>query len=964
MSVVTRIRRFRYALITIFSTLIALSFPLHADKTPPPEDNTQSLAGTWEVRLDPKNMGLSQNWIAPDMHFNQSLQLPGTTDEAGLGVPLQMDPVVSKEGLSRLQRKNSFIGPVWYRRSVEIPEGWDAKRVILFLERVLWESRVWVDGKEIGKQDSLSTPHVFDLTGAVPPGKHELVIRVDNRQLYDIGRSHADIEDTQTIWNGIVGRIELQATAKVWIDDIRINPDPKKPSAEITLGNITGKSGSGILIGKVTAGSHAPVKINAPITWDSAGGHALMKLDQIAGLPSWSEFHPEIQILDVTLRSGDHDIDAKRAPFALRKIAHDGPTLELNDIPIFLRGTHEGCSFPLTGYPPMDVEGWRHIFGIIKQWGLNHMRFHSYCPPEACFEAADLEGVYLQAELPLWTGDLGKRGDDSRIKWVKDEADRILKNYGNHPSLILMSLGNELHGQYNFMQNLAKELQKEDPRRLYTMTSNRLWVIDAPDHAGEPDGPARVDDFLVERALVKNGMKESLRGQGFFNEEPNTCVDFSKTLKGTKLPLITHEIGQWTVFPNLAEIPKYHGVLRPINLEAIRDDLSKNGMLEEAADFTRASGKFSAELYKQELELALRSKPLAGYQLLDLHDYPGQGTAHIGLLDSFWEQKNVADPAWFRQSAAPIVPLLKMPRRVYTDGETFSADLEFSNYSEKPVSGVHPSWKITCKDGVIGRGTLAPLSLPVGAGIKAGNISLPLKPITLATKATVEVSAPEAGATNSWNIWIFPSKHSPDPADVLVTTSLGEALDKLKNGGSVLYVPSQNSIRQRQETSFLPAFWSPVYFTNQPGTMGLLIQDQHPALADFPTEDHSDWQWWSILTPSPGAVVLDQVKLGRPIVQVIDAFSRNQKLGLVFEAKVGPGHLLVCSADFSPKGLENPVRRQLRSSLLDYLGKAEARHLPVLTESDLRTLFRDEPSSEKSKNGEWSKDLEPPPAKK
>jgi hypothetical protein len=305
-----------------------------------------------------------------------------------------------------------------------------------------------------------------------------------------------------------------------------------------------------------------------------------------------------------------------------------------------------------------------------------------------------------------------------------------------------------------------------------------------------------------------------------------------------------------------------------------------------------------------------------------------------------------------------------MPRRVYTHGETFSADLEFSNYSEKPVSGVHPSWKITCKDGLIGSGTLAPLSLPIGSGIKAGNISFAFKPITLATKATVEVSAPEAGATNSWNIWIFPSKHPPDPADVLVTTSIGEALDKLKNGGSVLYVPSQNSIRQRQETSFLPAFWSPVYFTNQPGTMGLLIQDQHPALADFPTEDHSDWQWWSILTPSPGAVVLDQVKLGRPIVQVIDAFSRNQKLGLVFEAKVGPGHLLVCSADFSPKGLENPVRLQLRSSLLDYLGKAEARHLPVLTESDLRTLFRDEPSAEKSKNGEWSKDLEPPPAKK
>ena len=930
------------------------------------DQSSISLAGTWQVMPDPKNIGISQNWVAPEAPFVQTLHLPGTTDEAGIGVPLTTAPVVSKEGLSRPQRNHSFLGPVWYRRTVTIPEEWKGKRISLFLERVLWESSVWLDGKEIGRQDSLSTPHLYDLTKFASPGKHELLIRVDNRQFVDIGRSHAYIDDTQTIWNGIAGRIELRATPPVWIDSVRLDPDPSHPSGDIRIGNQTREAGSGTLRATLTGpGGEALCRTNIPVSWDTNG--ALIRLDLASGspVPTWSEFHPDLCRLELTLETGGRGDDLLVLTTGFRKISHTGPSLLLNDLPVFLRGTHEGCSFPLTGHPPMTVEEWRKIFRIVKSWGLNHMRFHSYTPPEACFTAADQEGVYLQSELPIWTGDLGKKGDDTRTKWVRDEAARILKSYGNHPSLILMSLGNELHGQYNFMQTLLKELQAMDPRRLYTMTSNRLWVADAPEKAGEPGGPAIADDFLVERALVRNGKKESLRGQGFFNEEPNTAVDFSKTLEGTSLPLLTHEIGQWTVFPNLGEIPKYTGVLRPSNLEAIRDDLKKNGMLDQAGDFTRASGRFSAELYKQELELALRSKPLAGYQLLDLHDYPGQGTAHIGLLDSFWDSKGIADPAWFRESAAPVVPLLRMPKRVYSSGETFKADLEFANYSGKQISDVQPVWEMTSRQGLLGAGTLTTVTLPIGAGISTGEVSLSLERVTEPTKATIRVMAPEARATNSWNIWIVPQVTPPESGRVLVTASLKEALAKLKEGGAVLYTPSADSIRQRQETGFLPAFWSPVYFTNQPGTMGLLIQKDHPALAGFPTDQHSDWQWWSILTPSPGAVVLDHVKSGKPIVQVIDSFARNQKLGLIFEAQVGTGHLMVCSADLAGKALGDPMRRQLRSSLVDYLEKPMPRKLTVVTRSDLELLFRDPAiHPNEGTDGKWSKDLEPPPEKK
>lgn len=930
-----------------------------------PSAPTLSLAGEWQIRLDPKLIGISQNWLAPEAQFDQILSLPGTTDQAGLGIPLQTHPDLSKSGLAGLVRKNSFIGPAWYRRNIDIPDTWRGKRVTLFLERVLWESQVWIDGKEIGKQNSLSTPHIFELPLDTSCGQHQLVIRVDNRIQFETGRSHAYIEDTQSIWNGIIGKIELRSSPITWIDSIRVDPNPLAASAEVHIGNLSGKSGEGMLVGELTNGKHHQ-KISRSVKWDTTGGVISLKLAPEKGDAPWSEFHPNLCKLSLTLQSKEAGNHTQEVTFGFRKIATNGPSLELNDIPLFLRGTHEGASFPLTGYPPMDVEGWRRLFKILKEWGLNHMRFHSYCPPDACFTAADEEGIYLQAELPLWVGDLGKKGDDKRTQWVRDEAKKIMANYGNHPSLILFSLGNELHGEYQFLQNFLRELKISDTRRLYTMTSNRLWVFDGPAGSGEIDGPTIADDFLVERAFRKDGKIEGMRGQSFFSELPNTSVDFQNILGRASRPLITHEIGQWTTFPNLAEISKYTGVLRPINLEAIRDDLTRNGLIDQVHDFTKASGKFSAELYKQEIELALRSKTLAGYQMLDLHDYPGQGTAHVGLLDSFWDSKQIAEPSYFREVCAPVVPLARMAKRVYTNDEEFVATVEFVNHSENTISNVHPVWEITTKEsGVIARGTLPTLNLTLGACIPAGTISIALAEVTKATLATLRINAPEANASNSWSLWIIPAKSPPKPKSVVVTDSISHAKKLLKHAGKVLYCPNQTSILKRQDTAFLPAFWSPVYFTNQSGTMGLLIQSQHPALAEFPTSDHSDWQWWSILSPSPGAVVLDQVDLQqRPIVQVIDSFSRNQKLAFVFEARVDEGHLIVCAADLTNKGISDPMCRQLRSSLVRYLALESAPNISSLSEKDLDSLFRDDPARSASSGVEWLKDLEPPPPQK
>ena len=938
----------KYLSLSLLAFYIATSFAAGESRS---EGANQSLAGAWNVQLDPKDEGLAQNWFEAAHPFAGSMTLPGTTDEAGLGNPAKKSNAGALRGL---QRKVTYEGAVWFRRSIDIPADWAGKLVTLELERVLWESRVWLDGKEMGMENSLSTPHIFTLTGC-KPGRHELVVRVDNRKQIEVGKSHAYIDDTQTKWNGIVGRIEVHADPLVRITTLWLNPDPAKPSVRVNLENGTDKPVTGMLKVSLASGPQ-PTAVDLPVNAPPGASSIEIPLDKFGALPKWDEFHPNLTTVQFNLKTSLGE-QTRKLTVGLRTIQRDEQILRINGRPLFLRGTHEGCSFPLTGYPPMDVAGWRAVFKTVKLWGLNHVRFHSYCPPEACFTAADEEGVYLQIELPLWVGKIGAAGDDKRANWVHAEAVRILTRYGNHPSILMMALGNELEGEFSYLGPLVEELKKLDPRRLYSLSSNRLYAK-IPANAGSPGGPPLADEFKVERLL-----KVGLRGQSYFNSEPNTITNFSLGLKNERWPVITHEVGQWCVFPNMAEIPKYTGVLRPVNLEAIQQDLINKGLLDQAADFTRCSGKLAFELDKQELELAMRSHPLSGYQLLDLHDYPGQGTAHVGVLDSFWQNKGFATPEQFREACAPVVPLALLPKRVFTSGETLAIKAEGVNYSDSPLRNIIPVWTLVSASGQpLLNGKLAAVEIPIGAGIPLGVIQGTVPDVAKATAAVLQIRLPGTSGMNSWRIWIYPAPNTAENKDDVITTSLNEALARLQQGRRVLYCPPRQGIKAQQDAVFLPAFWSPVYFSKQAGTLGLLIHPEHPALADFPTAEHSDWQWWYPLDHTAGAVVLDGVnpKL-KPVVQVIPSFAKLKKLGMIFEARVGNGRLLVCTTDLAG-GLEtDPVRRQLRNSLLAYLAKPLTGDCAALTEAELGTLFQEAVAgTDNGAKPKWSKDLEPP----
>lgn len=865
--------------------------------------NEINLAGQWEVILDSLDQGIDAKWYS--QAFAGHITLPGTLCDAGYGTPCTLEPAMEKEIFLNLKAKYEYIGPAWYRKEVMIPQDWEDKNILLTLERVIWNSRVWINGKRVeGYNESLSTPHYFQLEDYLIPGqKNSIAIRVDNRKQHDISirnLAHAYTNDTQTLWNGILGRITLTAKEKISIEELRLTPDVDNGKVNVVVRTSSPVSGKIVLAVNDPEGRPLPDR-EVPIEGDEVA------FDYPVNEPLlWDEFNPNTYQVVATLKT-DELTDSRQEVFGMRKLTNKDALLQINDRRLFLRGTLECAIFPLKGYPPTNKDGWEKVFGAARDYGLNHIRFHSWCPPKAAFEVADEMGFYLQVELPLWTLNVGE--DEATVEFLYDEADRIRKEYGNHPSFCFWSLGNELQGDFEVMDKLLTSIKEQDRRHLYMTTSFTF-------EQGHGSWPEPNDDFWVTQ-WTKNGW---VRGQGIFDDQPARFnKDYSGAIEGLPVPIITHEIGQYSVFPNLKEIDKYTGNLMPLNFKAVADDLEKKGRLQLADDYLVASGKLAVILYKEEIERAFKTPGFSGFQLLDLHDFPGQGTALVGIIDAFWESKGLIAPDEFRQFCSPIVPLARFEKATYTNNEIFKAQIEVANFSDETLEDIQPLWSLSRTDGtLVAQGELNRQDISLGNGLILGNISVPLFSVYEAGKLVLAVQFKDTAYRNSWDIWVYPETIPEMKDDVLYTRDFEEARKALEQGRKVLLNPVKEEIKGL-EGKFVQVFWSPVHFPNQPGTMGILCDPAHPALAYFPTEMHSNWQWWDICKNAT-TIELDSLKNNlQPIVRMVDNFYKNRNLGLLFEAKVGEGKLLFCSSDLADNLDSRPVARQLRYSLMEYM---------------------------------------------
>ena len=898
------------------------------------------LAGPWRVRLDPQDRGVAANWPASPLAGGDPITLPNTTDRAGFGSPLDTNTMRHTEpfpGTTRfpgvkeperadehgyLVRRHLFVGPAWYEREIEVPPAWQGRPATLRLERALWQTRVWVDGRPLSTCDSLVSEHRHEL-GRLEPGRHRLTIRVDNRMIHNLSTvTHAYGPETQSRWNGLIGGLTLEAAEPLSIRSLAAFPAADRRSVRVVVQvvNADQDAAPGSLNLRLTAedGDRSVAEAAAGIECPSDTSRHEVTLSLAGPAQAWDEFHPVRYRLHARLAATNDTCAQATATFGFRHFERVGKELRLNGRPVFLRGTLDCAVYPQTGHPPMTMLEWERVLGVIKEYGFNHVRFHTWCPPDAAFEAADRLGVYLQAEAPAWVDDWGLNtvtrpagiGRDPQVTaFLRAELRRMSEAYGNHPSFALCAIGNEFGMQgtdWEQVNQLVEEVKRLDPRRLYAGCGARRNLA--------------ADDFWFT-----HHSGASTRGVG----PAHTDWDFAKAAETSPVPVIAHETGQRPVFPDYAAVlPKFTGPLLPLNLDRHRRSLVASGLDGQVQDFVRASARFQLVQYKAEHEAMLRTRGYAGYQLLMLNDFPGQSEALVGILDPFWETKGVVAPAKVRSWNAPTVVLARFAKFVWTTAETFEARIEAAHFGAAALPAGLVRWSMRTRAGnQVGQGEFETGTIPAGRVSDLGVATLALNRIREPSALSFAVTA--AGVTNVWNLWVYPAdsdQPEPEPAGVHVARALDDAaLAGLRRGGKVLLLAHSVKNPHAARTGFESAYWSAGWWGNAFSSLGVLCDPAHPALAAFPNDGWSDWQWRDLCAGATTFEVRDAPAGFRAIVQPVPDFHFNTPLAHVFEAKVGDGSLLVCGYDLDGDLEHRPAARQFRRSLFRYAGSVAFR---------------------------------------
>lgn len=933
--------------------------------------NYLDLSGRWNFSLDNEKEGISKKYFSSSL--NDTITLPGTTSMAKKG------SFSDVKEIGFLTDPYLYEGFAWYQKSVTLAESFDDKQFILLLERTRM-TKVWIDDIYVGEYNSLTTPHRYDITPYINSKSFTVTILVSNVD-YPTKGGHLTSPDTQTNWNGIIGKIGIEVYPLYYISAIKTFPDADKHSLSLRITTVNNSDSDVTEAANVsmapissdnTVGDYiddASISINIP-----RGTHTAEYTYNCPTAVLWSEYTPTPYSLKVIIKDNG---DTYTTITGLRSFTTTETEFLINGTPTFLRGKHDGLIFPLTGAVPATVDEWLRVMSISKSYGINHYRFHTCCPPEAAFTAADLLGIYMEPQLPFW-GTLTAPGDEGHNATEQDylieEGFRMMEEFGNHPSFCMMSLGNELWGSKERMAEIIRNYRATDDRHLYTQGSNNFQhtPVLLPE-----------DDFFVGVRFAKNrlirgsyGMCDAPLGHIQWDEPatnhnyneaicPSMPADTSnsdtdeieiqygtgvKKVKAAQgegvliphIPVVTHEIGQFAIYPNFKELDKYTGVLKARNFEVFRERLEEKGMLDQADDFFYTSGKLSVACYKEELEAAARSSLVAGYQILDIQDFSGQGTALVGILDAFMDSKGLVTTDEWSGFCSDQLVLAEFPKFMYEAGEDFKAMLVMRYYNPQNLIDASIHYE------------LAPVTsyAPVvtSAAVISGNASIPdgsfgyteISDISFALPVSdkpvayeLRLSVPGTKMHNTYEIYVYPTIDAISlPADsyiehndkkLYITTAYASAKLHLEAGDNVLFLP--NEIKEKIEGFYCTDFWCyPMFrgiceWMKKPvavGTMGLLIDTEHPALTDMLSHKYSTPQWYQIVTHADCAILDDATpKSYRPIIQMVDNFERNHKLGILFEANVQNGKLLVCTSRLSEIS-ERPEVKQFAKGLLDY----------------------------------------------
>ncbi|MDO4462343.1 MAG: glycoside hydrolase [Bacteroidia bacterium] len=891
-----------------------------------------------------------------------SVQLPGTTDEAALG-----DTITNLNETGHLSRRHSFVGALTYEHLITIPESFRDKHISLVMERTK-PSTLWIDDDSIASFSHLYAPHIYDITG-IKPGEHRVRIRIDNGPnaiLPQIGGSHAVSEHTQTNWNGILGLFYIEATDNAYIHSVQVYPNTADSSIKVrAIINRTAKAHSQNILSltcEIKNYDEQGSSLCSPYTFQDTLRYSQDTISFSMPLPQnielWSEWHPNVYSLVTSISVADSEnksisVDRNTTSFGVRDFHTVGTQFNINGKRTFLRGKHDACVFPLTGYAPMDVDSWRAVYRRAKAYGINHYRFHSWAPPRAAFVAADLEGIYLQPELPYWGG--LQEADSTLLTFLHNEGEMLLDFVGNHPSFTMMALGNELSGDTAIMHRFVTDFKRQDNRHLYSFGSNNFlgWM-------GQLNG----EDFWVTcRAGAErhNEYNSHVRSSFSFADAheggilngsyPNTVFSYEDALSEVTIPVISHESCQFQIYPDSNEIKKYTGVLRPLNHEIFHRRLRQANLDSLSHDFHLASGYLSMLCYKADIEACLRTMSFGGFQLLDLQDYPGQGSALCAPLDAFMDPKEFVDSSSFSAFCSEIVPLAILESFVMP-ADSIAFSFAVANYSERALSQEVVRWGIRNEaNHVLTSGTFKMDAIQGNTTYSKRNIVENISDSLKCGMSSLILTVNIANHTNTYNIWAI--KANPDTIDInpYISHALDNTtLERLENGETVIFNPLFADIDSISVGGlFTPDYWNYAMFKSisesinqpvSPGTLGYLIDVLHPIFNNnqFSSAPHSDFQWWPIAKNSR-PLILDSLKTNIPvIVRAIDNVERNHSLGILLECRVANGTLIICTTNLEAIA-EYAEGKQYIRALAQYAANPTSLNIPSISYVELQSLF-------------------------
>lgn len=945
---------------------------------------TCDLAGIWRFEIDKEDRGFAEHW--EKRRLTQTITLPGCLQAQGYGDAISEDTpwvqslydalwyqrgeyAYAQENGTKVpflsQPPHHYTGKAWYQKTIFVPEKSDGFVGRLTLENTKWKTTLWIDGECKGSIVSLCAPHVYE-TGALSAGEHTVTLCIDNGwQLPYRPDGHGVSDALGATWNGVAGAITLELFNGIWIERVKVNAQMPQAAIQVHLKNETSHIQNCIVHVQDTV--HIDISADAVCVLTPGSQICELTLNYPSDTPLWDEFDQGLHNLIVTLSSISNALQGemqssitqlplqskemvsqfskvvlqtKEVTFGFRRAEVKDGHFVINGRNTYLRGTHFGGDYPLSGIPDCGNAYWDKIMETVKTWGMNFIRCHSYCLPEAAFEAADRAGVYLQIECDMWNV-FAPDVQMNNVLW--EETKRILDTFGNHPSFLMLSPSNEPGGDWLMpLTDWVSKCRAYDSRHLYTIQSGWPYPM-------EPDKITGTDYVYFHRSGFGIQPGGTIRGTRGWNGG-----DYRESLKDISYPVICHELGQWCAYPDFDVIDKFTGYLQPGNFEIFRESARAHDVLGQNKEFVYNSGRQQVRMLKEDLEANLRTPYIYGFELLDLHDYLGQGTALVGILDPFWDSKGYVTPNEWRQFCDETVLLARIESYCIDRAKnaTISIPIEVSHFGRAPLQSVRIHWQLEQQPvteytyGEHGKtltqtifqppvlcGTLKQRDYALEKNQSAGCIYLNMEDIEPNRVYTLRVSMKVNGriVENTWPLWIFDSSKlnpvsAPDESKaesdtheaVFITSDRFLAETLLNEGKRVLFeLPYEDTSYDCPPVRFNPSFWNSQMGPTWARGMGMIIQNAHPAFASFPTTADGGWQWQSLIENARGLRV---EKLGcdciTNIVQPIDEWNRNDKMSLLFECQVGTARLMMTSINLEQ---DTPQAAALKKSILSYM---------------------------------------------